>query len=29
MHKIEHFWAKKGKIGRIALQNRISSLLKT
>jgi len=29
MHKIERFCAKKSKIGRIALQNRILSLLKT
>ncbi|WP_298537002.1 Crp/Fnr family transcriptional regulator [uncultured Algibacter sp.] len=28
MHKMERFWAKKSKIGRIALQNRILSLLK-
>ena len=28
MHKMEHFWAKKSKHGRIALQNRILSLLK-
>jgi len=28
MHKMERFWAKKGKKGRIALQNRILSLLK-
>lgn len=28
MHKMEHFWAKKSKYGRIALQNRILSLLK-
>ena len=28
MHKMELFWAKKSKIGRIALQNRILSLLK-
>ena len=27
MHKMERFWAKKSKIGRIALQNRILSLL--
>ncbi|WP_207427617.1 Crp/Fnr family transcriptional regulator [Pedobacter sp. SYSU D00535] len=27
MHKMERFWAKKSKIGRIALQNRIISLL--
>ncbi|WP_298417832.1 Crp/Fnr family transcriptional regulator [uncultured Kordia sp.] len=28
MHKMERFWAKKSKLGRIALQNRILSLLK-
>lgn len=28
MHKMERFWAKKSKYGRIALQNRILSLLK-
>ncbi len=28
MRKMERFWAKKSKIGRIALQNRILSLLK-
>jgi len=28
MHKMERFWAKKSKTGRIALQNRILSLLK-
>ncbi|MBX2828212.1 MAG: Crp/Fnr family transcriptional regulator [Flavobacteriaceae bacterium] len=28
MHKMERFWAKKSKMGRIALQNRILSLLK-
>ncbi|WP_394746917.1 Crp/Fnr family transcriptional regulator [Spongiimicrobium salis] len=28
MHKMERFWAKKSKFGRIALQNRILSLLK-
>jgi len=28
MHKMERFWAKKSKHGRIALQNRILSLLK-
>lgn len=28
MHKMERFWAKKSKIGRIALQNRVLSLLK-
>lgn len=28
MHKMEHFWAKKSKFGRIVLQNRILSLLK-
>jgi len=28
MHKMESFWAKKSKYGRIALQNRILSLLK-
>lgn len=28
MHKMERFWAKKGKKGRVALQNRILSLLK-
>ena len=28
MHKMERFWAKKSKNGRIALQNRILSLLK-
>ena len=28
MHKMERFWAKKGKIGRVALENRILSLLK-
>ena len=28
MHKMERFWAKKSKGGRIALQNRILSLLK-
>jgi len=28
VHKMERFWAKKSKIGRIALQNRILSLLK-
>ncbi len=28
MHKMERFWAKKSKVGRIALQNRILSLLK-
>ncbi len=28
MHKMERFWAKKGKTGRVALQNRILSLLK-
>ena len=28
MHKMERFWAKKSKISRIALQNRILSLLK-
>ncbi|WP_420574074.1 Crp/Fnr family transcriptional regulator [Kordia sp.] len=27
MHKMERFWAKKSKFGRIALQNRILSLL--
>ncbi|TSE08489.1 MULTISPECIES: Crp/Fnr family transcriptional regulator [Aquimarina] len=27
MHKMERFWAKKSKIGRIGLQNRILSLL--
>jgi CRP-like cAMP-binding protein len=27
MHKMERFWAKKSKIGRISLQNRILSLL--
>ncbi|WP_294733943.1 Crp/Fnr family transcriptional regulator [uncultured Flavobacterium sp.] len=28
MHKMERFWAKKSKYGRIALQNRVLSLLK-
>lgn len=28
IHKMEHFLAKKSKIGQIALQNRILSLLK-
>jgi CRP-like cAMP-binding protein len=28
LHKMERFWAKKSKLGRIALQNRILSLLK-
>ncbi len=28
MHKMERFWAKKSKFGRIALQNRILSLIK-
>ncbi len=28
MHKMERFWAKKSKFGRIALQNRVLSLLK-
>ncbi|AUP78106.1 Crp/Fnr family transcriptional regulator [Flavivirga eckloniae] len=28
MHKMERFWAKKSKMGRISLQNRILSLLK-
>ncbi|WP_422857746.1 Crp/Fnr family transcriptional regulator [Flagellimonas sp. S174] len=28
MHKMERFWAKKSKLGRIALQSRILSLLK-
>ncbi|MGH1383821.1 Crp/Fnr family transcriptional regulator [Kordia sp.] len=28
MHKMERFWAKKSKMGRIALQNRVLSLLK-
>ncbi len=28
LHKMERFWAKKSKYGRIALQNRILSLLK-
>nr|WP_298789750.1 Crp/Fnr family transcriptional regulator [uncultured Allomuricauda sp.] len=28
MHKMERFWAKKSKLGRIALQRRILSLLK-
>lgn len=28
IHKMERFWNKKSKIGRIALQNRILSLLK-
>ena len=28
LHKMERFWAKKSKFGRIALQNRILSLLK-
>ncbi|WP_350284763.1 Crp/Fnr family transcriptional regulator [uncultured Croceitalea sp.] len=28
MHKMERFWAKKSKFGRISLQNRILSLLK-
>ncbi len=28
MHKMERFWAKKSKMGRVALQNRILSLLK-
>lgn len=28
MHKMERFWAKKSKTGRIALQNRVLSLLK-
>ena len=28
MHKMERFWAKKSKLGRIALQNRVLSLLK-
>ena len=28
MHKMERFWAKKSKFGRIALQNRILSLLR-
>ncbi|TNJ44253.1 Crp/Fnr family transcriptional regulator [Tamlana fucoidanivorans] len=28
MHKMERFWAKKSKMGRIALQNRILCLLK-
>ncbi|GGG31905.1 DNA-binding protein [Dokdonia pacifica] len=28
MHKMERFWAKKSKLGRIALQKRILSLLK-
>jgi len=28
LHKMERFWAKKGKLGRIALQHRILSLLK-
>jgi CRP-like cAMP-binding protein len=28
MHKMERFWAKKGRMGRIAQQNRILSLLK-
>jgi len=28
MHKMERFWARKSKVGRIALQNRILSLLK-
>ncbi|BDD10844.1 hypothetical protein FUAX_32760 [Fulvitalea axinellae] len=28
MHKMERFWAKKSKLGRIAQQNRILSLLK-
>lgn len=28
MHKMERFWARKSKFGRIALQNRILSLLK-
>ena len=27
MHKMERFWAKKSKLGRIALQNRIISIL--
>ncbi|CAM1360526.1 Crp/Fnr family transcriptional regulator [Tenacibaculum xiamenense] len=28
MHKMERFWAKKSKLGRIALQNRVLSLLR-
>ncbi|WP_093670215.1 Crp/Fnr family transcriptional regulator [Tenacibaculum sp. MAR_2009_124] len=28
MHKMERFWAKKSKFGRIALQNRVLSLLR-
>ena len=28
MHKMERFWAKKSKLGRIALQNRILSMMK-
>ncbi len=29
MHKMERFWAKKSKMGRIALQNRVLALLKS